>query len=148
VKEELPERTDRVEIGAASVENEGRDISLISYGAMMKECREAVKRLTDDGISVELIDLRTLTPLDVDVVLDSVRKTSRAVLVSEAPRTAGFMSEVSAIISERAMFSLTAPVRRLTGLDTVFPLKRSESLYLPSTDRIVSALRSTLEASV
>jgi pyruvate dehydrogenase E1 component beta subunit len=107
-----------------------------------------VKRLTDDGISVELIDLRTLTPLDVDAVLDSVRKTSRAVLVSEAPRTAGFMSEVSAIISERAMFSLTAPVRRVTGWDTVFPLKRSESLYLPSTDRIVSAVRSTLEASV
>lgn len=148
VKEELAEQPDHVEIGAATVENEGRDISMISYGAMMKECREAVKRLTDDGISVELIDLRTLTPLDTDSVLGSVRKTGRAVLVSEAPRTAGVMSEVSAIISERAMFSLTAPVRRITGWDTVFPLKRSEGLYLPSTERVVSAVRATMESSV
>lgn len=148
VKEQLPEDLDPIDIGTASVENEGLDVSLISYGAMMKECREAVKRLTDDGISTELIDLRTLTPLDLETVLGSVRKTSRAVLVSEAPRTAGFMSELSATISEREMFSLTAPVRRVTGWDTVFPLKRSEGLYLPSTDRIVSAARGTMEASV
>lgn len=148
VKEELADQPEHVEIGRASVENEGRDVTLISYGAMMKECREAVKRLTDDGISTELIDLRSLTPLDTETVLGSVTKTSRAVLVSEAPRTAGFMSEVSAIISERAIFSLAAPVRRVTGWDTVFPLKRSESLYLPSTDRIVEAVRATMEASV
>ncbi len=148
VKEELADEPEFVNIGIASVENEGRDLSLISYGAMMKECREAVKRLTDDGISTELIDLRTLTPLDTEAVLSSVRKTSRAVLVSEAPRTAGFMSEVSALISERAIFSLSAPVRRVTGWDTVFPLKRSEHLYLPSTDRIVAAARSTVEESV
>lgn len=148
VKEELPDQPDHLEIGSASIENEGRDLSLISYGAMMKECREAVKRLTDDGISTELVDLRSLTPLDTDTVLGSVSKTGRAVLVSEAPRTAGFMSEVSALISERTMFSLTAPVRRVTGWDTVFPLKRSESRYLPSTERIVSAVRATMEASV
>ena len=148
VKEELAEQPDHVVIGSASVENEGRDVTLISYGAMMKECREAVKRLTDDGISTELIDLRALTPMDTVTVLDSVAKTGRAVLVSEAPHTAGVMSEVSAIISERALFSLTAPVRRVTGWDTVFPLKRSEGLYLPSTDRIVSAVRESMEASV
>jgi pyruvate dehydrogenase E1 component beta subunit len=148
VKEELPTEPEFVAIGSASVENDGRDLSLISYGAMMKECREAVKQLTDDGISTELIDLRTLTPLDIETVLRSVRKTSRAVLVSEAPKTAGFMAEVSAIISERAMLSLSAPVRRVTGWDTVFPLKRSEGMYLPSTDRIVETVRSTIEASV
>ncbi len=148
VKEELPEVPGKVDIGLASIENEGRDVSLISYGAMMKECREAVKQLTDDGISVELIDLRTLTPLDTDTLLTSVRKTGRAVLVSEAPRTAGFMSELSAIISERAMYALTAPVQRVTGWDTVFPLKRSEGLYLPSIDRIVGAVRTTIAESV
>ena len=148
VKEELAEQPDHVEIGRASVENDGRDVTLVSYGAMMKECREAAKRLTDDGISTELIDLRALTPMDTETVLGSVSKTGRAVLVSEAPRTAGVMSEVSAIISERALYSLTAPVRRITGWDTVFPLKRSEGLYLPSVDRIVSGVRATMEASV
>ncbi|HEY5649991.1 MAG TPA: transketolase C-terminal domain-containing protein, partial [Acidimicrobiia bacterium] len=148
VKEELADEPGFTGIGEASVENEGRDLTLISYGAMMKECREAVKQLTDDGISTELIDLRTLTPLDTATVLASVRKTGRVVLVAEAPRTAGFMSEVSAIISEQALYSLAAPVRRVTGWDTVFPLKRSEGLYLPSTERIVAAGRATLEESV
>ncbi len=148
VKEELADQPGFTDIGEASIENEGRDLTLISYGAMMKECREAVKQLTDDGISTELIDLRSLTPLDTATVLASVRKTGRVVLVAEAPRTAGFMSEVSAIISEQALYSLAAPVRRVTGWDTVFPLKRSESLYLPSTDRIVAAARATMEESV
>jgi pyruvate dehydrogenase E1 component beta subunit len=148
VKEELADEPELTVIGEASIENEGRDLTLISYGAMMKECREAVKQLTDHGISTELIDLRTLTPLDTATVLASVRKTGRVVLVAEAPRTAGFMSDLSAIISERALYSLAAPVRRVTGWDTVFPLKRSESLYLPSTDRIVAAARATVEESV
>jgi pyruvate dehydrogenase E1 component beta subunit len=148
VKEELAEQPSFTDIGSASIENEGSDLSIISYGAMMKECREAVKQLTDDGISTELIDLRTLTPLDTAAVLASVRKTGRVVLVAEAPRTAGFMSEVSAIISEQALYALAAPVRRVTGWDTIFPLKRSEDLYMPSTDRIVAAARTTIEESV
>ena len=148
VKEELGEQIEDVPIGMASIENDGRDVTIVSYGAMMKECREAVKLLTDDGISAELVDLRTLVPLDVDAILASVRKTGRAVLVAEHPHTAGFMSEVSALISERALYALASPVKRITGWDTVFPLKRSEGLYLPSVDRVLAAVRSSLEESV
>ncbi len=148
VKEDLPEDPDVVTIGEASVERAGDDITLVSYGAMMKESREAADVLGDSGVGVDLIDLRTLSPLDIKTVLDSVRRTTRVVLVSEAPRTAGVMSEVSALISERALYSLTAPVQRITGWDTIFPLKRSEHLFLPSTDRIVEAARRALDESL
>lgn len=148
VKEDLPPEPDPVAIGEASVERSGDDLSIISYGAMMREARLAAEHLADSGVSVDLIDLRTLSPLDTKTILDSVRRTTRAILVSEAPRTAGVMSEVSALISERALYSLTAPVQRITGWDTVFPLKRSEHLFLPSTDRIVEAARRALGESL
>lgn len=148
VKEDLPPEPDPVAIGEAAVEQTGNDVSIISYGAMMREARQAAERLGESGVSVDLIDLRTLSPLDTKTILDSVRRTTRAVLVSEAPRTAGVMSEVSALISERALYSLTAPVQRITGWDTVFPLKRSEHLFLPSTDRIVEAARRALDESL
>jgi pyruvate dehydrogenase E1 component beta subunit len=89
--------------------------------------------------------VRTLAPLDREGILASVQKTGRAVIVHEAPLTAGFGAEIAATISEHALYSLRAPIRRVTGWDTVFPLKRSESHYLPSVDRIVSAARATLE---
>jgi pyruvate/2-oxoglutarate/acetoin dehydrogenase E1 component len=145
VKEEVSEDSFRVPIGVAAVEREGSDVTLISYGAMMRECRLAAEQLEGEGVSVELIDLRTLVPLDSGAVLESVEKTGRAVVVTESPRTAGFASEVAALIAERALYSLQTPVRRVTGWDTVFPLKRGESLYLPSVGRVVSAIRATLE---
>ena len=148
VKEDLPDDPGPVAIGEAAVERSGNDITIVSYGAMMKESREAADVLADGGVGVDLIDLRTLSPLDIKTVLDSVRRTTRVVLVSEAPRTAGVMSEVSALISERALYSLTAPVQRITGWDTIFPLKRSEHLFLPSTARIVEAARRALDESL
>lgn len=111
----------------------------------MKETRAAAVMLEAEGVSVEVIDVRTLSPLDRDGLVASVEKTGRAVIVHEAPLTGGFGGEIAASISERALYSLHAPVRRVTGWDTIFPLKRSESHYLPSVDRIVRAASETLE---
>jgi len=145
VKEEIPEIYYKVEIGPVRVERSGTDITLISWGAMMKETRAAASTLESDGVSVEVIDVRTLSPLDRAGVTSSVEKTGRAVVVHEAPLTGGFGGEIAATISEACFYSLLAPVQRVTGWDTVFPLKRSENHYLPSVDRVVAAARKTLE---
>ena len=146
VKEEVPEGWYEVEIGRARVEREGADVTLISWGAMMLETRKAADRLADDGVSAEVIDVRSLVPFDAETVTASVSKTGRAVIVHEAPRTAGFGAEIAATIAEHCLYSLEAPVLRVTGWDSVFPLKRSEHQYLPSVERIVAAARKTLEA--
>jgi pyruvate/2-oxoglutarate/acetoin dehydrogenase E1 component len=145
VKEEVPEIYYTTDIGPLRVEREGEDITLISWGAMVKETRAAANVLDESGISAEVLDLRSLSPIDVDGILASVAKTGRVVVVHEAPRTAGLGGEIAAIIQERALYSLLAPVRRVTGWDTIFPLKRSEGHYLPSVDRIVQAAERTLE---
>jgi 2-oxoisovalerate dehydrogenase E1 component beta subunit len=97
-------------------------------------------------VSAEVIDLRTLSPLDADTVLDSVRKTGRVVVAVEGHRTLSVASEVAAIVQERALYSMLAPVERVTGFDTVVPLKRTERHYIPSPERIAAAARRTLEA--
>jgi pyruvate dehydrogenase E1 component beta subunit len=145
VKEEVPESYYTTEIGPLRVEREGEDITLVSWGAMIKETRAAAVRLEESGVSVELLDLRTLSPIDHDGLVASAVKTGRVVVIHEAPRTAGLGAEVSAVIQERALYSLLAPVRRVTGWDTIFPLKRSEGHYLPSVDRIVRVAEETLE---
>ena len=145
VKEDVADGPTTVEIGTAAVRREGSDVSLITWGAMTRECRAAAERLADEGVSVELIDVRSLVPLDTETIVGSVDKTGRAVIVHEAPRTGGFGGEIAAVIAEQCLYSLLAPVHRVTGWDTVFPLKRSESLYLPSVDRIVDAVHATLE---
>jgi pyruvate dehydrogenase E1 component beta subunit len=146
VKEEVDEGLYLTPIGEARVERSGTDVTLISYGAMMKETREAAERLAAEGVSAEVIDLRTLVPLDVETLVESVSKTGRAVVVTEAPRTAGFAAEIVASIQERALYQLQAPIQRVTGWDTVFPLKRGEHLYLPSVERVMHAVERTLEA--
>jgi pyruvate dehydrogenase E1 component beta subunit len=145
VKEEVPDLYYTTEIGPVRVEREGTDITLISWGAMLKETRAAASALAERGRSAEVLDLRTLSPLDHDGILASARKTGRVVVVHEAPRTAGLGAEIAALIQEEAFYSLLAPVRRVTGWDTVFPLKRSEGHYLPGVDRIVRAAEATLE---
>lgn len=147
VKEEIPEGWYQVPIGEARVERSGTDVTLVTWGAMMSEVRQAATVLeNEDGASVEVIDLRALFPFDADRVVGSVDKTGRIVIVHEAPRTAGFGAEVAATVAERCLYSLEAPVRRVTGWDSVFPLKRSEAQYLPSVERIVKAARQALEA--
>ncbi len=145
VKEEVPEGWYEVPIGKARIERPGTDLTLITWGAMIGETRAAAGQLEEEGVSAEVIDLRSLVPFDADTVVESVNRTGRAVIVHEAPRTAGFGAEVAATIAERCLFSLLAPVRRVTGWDSVFPLKRSEWQYLPSTERIMRAARATME---
>jgi len=144
IKEDIPEIY-RADIGPVRVERSGDDVTLLSWGAMVKETRQAASVLEEDGISVEVIDIRTLTPLDRDGIVASVEKTGRAVVVHEAPLTGGFAGEIAATIQERCLYSLQAPVQRVTGWDTVFPLKRSEAHYLPSVDQITAAARRTLK---
>lgn len=146
VREDIPDIYFKTEIGPVRVERPGDDLTLISWGAMMRETRAAAEVLEGDGVSVEVVDVRTLAPLDRDGLAVSAEKTGRVVVVHEAPLTGGFGGEIAATIQQRALYSLLAPVRRVTGWDTVFPLKRSEAHYLPSVDRIVAAARETLEA--
>ncbi|MGB7859767.1 MAG: alpha-ketoacid dehydrogenase subunit beta [Acidimicrobiia bacterium] len=145
VKEDIPEIYYTIDIGPIRIERPGTDLTLISWGAMMKETREAAGRLAGEGVSVEVVDVRTLSPLDRDGIADSVEKTGRAVVVHEAPLTGGLGGEIVASIQERCFYSLLAPVERVTGWDTVFPLKRSEGHYLPTVERIVAAAEKTLE---
>ncbi len=145
VKEEVPDLYYTTDLGPVRVEREGTEITLISWGAMMKETRSAASTLEESGVSVEVLDVRTLSPLDHDGIVRSVEKTGRAVVVHEAPRTGGLGGEIAAVIQERALYSLLAPVRRVTGWDTIFPLKRSERHYLPSVDQVVKAAEQTLE---
>ena len=145
VKEDVPDGRYTQPLGEARVETEGSDVTLITWGAMTKEARQAVTALAAEGIRAELIDLRSLVPLDEEAVFASVVKTSRAVIIHEAPRTGGFGGEIAALIQERCLYALSAPIQRVTGWDTVFPLKRSEHHYLPSVERIVAAVRRTLE---
>jgi pyruvate dehydrogenase E1 component beta subunit len=146
VKEEVPDGWYEVPIGQARREREGSDLTLVSWGAMMTETRSAATALEQEGVSVEVLDVRSLVPFDADAVVASVEKTGRVVIVHEAPRTAGFGAEVAATVAERCLYSLQAPVARVTGWDSVFPLKRSEGQYLPSVDRILTAARRALEA--
>jgi len=119
----------------------GRDVTLIAWGAMLKETLAAAEALAGDGIAAEVIDLATLKPYDEETILASVAKTGRCVIVHEAARTAGFGAEIAALIAERGLLSLLAPIARVTGYDTIVPLPRLEQHYLPSVDRIAAAAR-------
>jgi pyruvate dehydrogenase E1 component beta subunit len=138
VRQEVPEGEYAIEIGKARVEAEGGDLSLVSYGAQMKEAREAVRSLAQRGRSVELIDLRTIYPLDAEAVASTVRKTGRLLVVHEAPESFGAAAEVMAAAMEGAFEFLQAPPARLTGPDTFIPLAGGEHHYLIRPERIVA----------
>jgi pyruvate dehydrogenase E1 component beta subunit len=125
----------------------GTDLTLVSWGAMLHETQAAADVLAAEGISAEVIDVATLKPLDLPTILESVARTGRCVIVHEAVRTAGLGAEIAASLAEEGLYSLLAPVQRVTGYDTVMPLSRLETQYLPSVERIVAAARKTLEAS-
>jgi pyruvate dehydrogenase E1 component beta subunit len=146
VKEDVPEQSFRTPIGTASVERSGSDVTLISWGAMMKETRAAAEQLAAAGTQAEVVDLRSLVPLDLPTICESVSRTGRAVVVHEAPRTAGYAAEIVALIQEHCLYDLEAPVLRVTGWDVVVPLKRAEHHYLPTVPRIVAGVRRVLEA--
>ena len=123
---------------------EGRDLTLVSWGAMLVETLAAADRLASDGVTADVIDVGTLTPLDITTILRSVEKTGRCVIVHEAARTGGFGAEIAARLAERGLLSLQAPVKRVTGYDTVPPLPRLEHFYVPSSDRVFAAAREVM----
>ena len=142
---EVPDGDYTVELGRANVVREGLDVTVAAYGAMLHNCLDAAERSEEEeGISCEVVDLRTLMPFDVDTVLSSVRKTGRLVIVHEAPRTCGFGAELAATVGEKALLHLQAPVTRITGFDTPFPYAREED-YLPGIERIREGLREIVE---
>ena len=142
---EVPDGGYAVELGQAKVVQEGLDVTVVAYGAMLHNCLEAADQSEEEeGISCEVVDLRTLMPFDIDTVLSSVQKTGRLVIVHEAPRTCGFGAELAATVGEKALLHLQAPVTRITGFDTPFPYTREED-YLPGIERIRSGLREIVE---
>jgi 2-oxoisovalerate dehydrogenase E1 component beta subunit len=146
-KQPVEDNGNALPLDTCFVSREGTDVTLISWGAMLQEVRAAADELAADGISAEIIDVATLKPLDIDTIVASVAKTGRCVIVHEAPRTCGVGAEIAANVAERGLYSLLAPIERVTGYDVVVPLPRLEREYMPSIERIVSAVRKTLEAS-
>lgn len=143
IKEEVPEESYTLPLGKAQVISEGSDLTMISWGAMVSVCLAALDQMPEEA-SVELIDLQTLSPLDVETITKSVCKTGRAVVVHEAPKTAGLGAEISTLIQEHCFLSLEAPVQRITGFDTSMPYYKLEKQYLPDEDRIISGVRDCL----
>jgi 2-oxoisovalerate dehydrogenase E1 component beta subunit len=142
-KGEVPEGEYTIPIGKAKVVREGRQVTVLAWGAMLHEALEAVTEAAKQGYDCELIDLRTLWPVDIDTILESVRKTGRVIVVHEAPRTCGFGAELITLITERCFTLLEAPPLRVTGYDTPFPYTL-ESEYLPRAPRIYKAIRDTV----
>ncbi len=140
---EVPDDHYTVPLGKAVVVREGKDVTVVAWSAMLAPTLEAADLLADENIEVEVIDLRTLSPFDAETIVHSVQKTGRAVVVHEAQRTAGVGAEIIATINERALFSLEAPVARVTGYDVIAPVLL-EDYTLPSAMRIVQAVRTTL----
>ncbi|GAB4537985.1 MAG: alpha-ketoacid dehydrogenase subunit beta [Thermodesulfovibrionia bacterium] len=131
IKEDVPEGEYTIPLGRARVVQQGRDVTVITWGSMLQRVIQSI-----DGFDAEVIDLMTLVPLDEETILNSVKKTGRVVIVHEAPKTGGFGAEVSATIAEDAMLYLEAPIIRVTGYDVVMPLPKLEEYYMPSIDRI------------
>ena len=123
---------------------EGSDVTIVTWGAMTFEVLRAAEQLQKDGVSCEVIDLATLSPIDHDTILESVAKTGRLVIVHEAPRNCGVGAEIAATVAEQGLYDLQAPIKRVTGYDTIMPLFRLEYDYIPSVARIVDAVRDTL----
>lgn len=134
---EVPEGEYTIPLGKADVKREGKDITIVTYGAMVHSSLKAAEELAKEGIEAEVIDLRTISPLDIDTILASIDKTNRAIVVQEAQKQAGIAANVVAEITERAILKLEAPVLRVTAPDTVFPFAQAEDVWLPSYVDIV-----------
>jgi pyruvate dehydrogenase E1 component beta subunit len=136
----VPETPYRIPIGRARVVRSGTDLTIISYGAMMVPTLQAAESLQNErSISAEVIDLRTISPLDQETILGSVQRTGKVVIVHEAPRSVGIGAEIAATIADKGLEHLRAPIKRVTGFDTVVPLAKLEDCYIPNKERIVKA---------
>ncbi|WP_221563967.1 alpha-ketoacid dehydrogenase subunit beta [Alkalihalobacillus sp. TS-13] len=143
-RDEVPEEEYTVEIGKADVKREGKDITIITYGAMVHSSLKAAEELEKDDIEAEVIDLRTVSPIDIDTIIESVNKTGRAIVVQEAQKQAGIAASVVAEINDRAILSLEAPVLRVTAPDTVFPFSAAEDVWLPDYKDIMEKAKQVI----
>ena len=139
-KQEIPEEAYEIPIGKAKIVQEGEDITIVTWGAMVRDVQKAVELIKNEGIRPEIIDLRTIAPMDRDSFIESVKKTGRILVVHEAPKTLGLGAEIISIVNEKAFLYLEAPPTRLTGFDTTFPLPRGEKHYIPSPERIAKTI--------
>lgn len=145
-RQEVPEGDYTVPLGKAAVVRPGKDVTVITYGAMVQTSLTAADKVAESrGAQVEVIDLRTVSPIDIETVVESVKKTNRAVVVQEAQRKAGVAAEVAAQINERAILHLEAPVIRVTSPDTVYPFAAIEDQWLPTVGRVVKAIEDVLD---
>lgn len=143
-RQEVPEGEYTIPLGKADVKREGTDLSIITYGAMVHDSLKAAEELEKEGYSVEVIDLRTVSPLDIETIIASVEKTGRAIVVQEAQKQAGVAANVVAEINDRAILSLDAPVLRVTAPDTVFAFPQAESVWLPNHKDIIETAKKVL----
>jgi pyruvate dehydrogenase E1 component beta subunit len=145
-RQEVPEGLYEVPLGRAKVVREGEGITVVAWGAMVPAVEKAADAVAKDGLFPEVIDLRTLSPLDREAVLESVKRTGRLLVVHEAPQTCGLGAEVAAFVAERAMFQLAAPIGRVTGQDITIPLAKGEDYYYPSPERVARAIKKIMES--
>jgi len=143
-RQEVPEEEYTIPLGKADVKREGSDLSIITYGAMVHESLKAAEELEEQGYSVEVVDLRTIQPLDIETIIASVEKTNRAIVVQEAQKQAGIAANVVSEITERAILSLDAPVLRVTAPDTIYPFAQGENTWLPNAKDIVETAKKVL----
>lgn len=143
-RQEVPEEAYTIPLGKADVKREGTDLSIISYGAMVHESLKAAEELEKEGYSVEVVDLRTISPLDIETIIASVEKTGRAMVVQEAQKQAGVAANVVAEINDRAILSLEAPVLRVTAADTIYSFSQAEAVWLPNFKDIIETAKKVL----
>jgi len=144
-KQEIPDEPEEITLGKAKMQREGEDLTIIAWGAMVPVAEAASEQVEKRGVFPEVIDLRTLSPMDSVTILESVKKTGRAMVVHEAPRTCGLGAEIAALIGEKALLYLKAPVMRVTGQDITVPLAKSEHFYYPSPERVMYAINKIME---
>ncbi len=143
-RQDVPEGEYTIDLGKADIKREGTDVSVIAYGAMVHAALKAAEELEKEGISLEVVDLRTVQPLDIETIIASVEKTGRVVVVQEAQKQAGIAANVVAEINDRAILNLEAPVVRVAAADTVFPFSQAESVWLPNHKDIVEAVNKVM----
>src|SRR5690606_27964753 len=143
-RQEVPEEAYTIPLGKADIKREGKDLTIIAYGAMVQESLKAAEELEKEGYSAEVIDLRTIQPLDIEAIVASVEKTGRAMVVQEAQKQAGIAANVVAEIMDRAILSLEAPVLRVTAPDSIFPFSQAEQVWLPNSKDIVETAKKVL----
>ena len=144
-REDVPEESYEIELGEAAIRRAGSDVSVYTWGAMTRPTLSAAEELADEGIDCEVVDLRSLSPLDEETILESFKKTGRGVVVHEAPKTGGLAGEITATIQEDVLMYQEAPIKRVTGFDVPFPLYALEDYYMPEPARIKDGIRETVE---